>query len=115
MVRNLVEEPPSTARPQFIFNPFDDDNNCIGNASVTFSTRPSLPVSVSGNTLPNSHRVISLHCRSCMANPCRETTATTCGHVFCKRCITEKVASTSRCPACGEMTLLYMLFKMHLD
>ncbi|KAK0438901.1 hypothetical protein EV421DRAFT_924858 [Armillaria borealis] len=108
MVHNLIEESPRTAiaRPQFIFNPFDDDDNTCIEAPTTSGRRLSVPTRGSPP---------SLSCRHCFASPCRETTATMCGHVFCKGCITESVASTSRCPACGEMTLLYMLFKLHLN
>lgn len=118
MVRKLVdsEELPPTVRPQFVFNPFDDDyKNAFSdphrshNNLISSRDAPSLL----GCQPPS--RNLSVHCRSCLANPCHETTATTCGHIFCKRCITENIASTSRCPVCGEMTLLYMLFKLYLD
>src|SRR5262245_38804854 len=28
-----------------------------------------------------------LHCRRCHANPCKDLTATMCGHIFCNRCV----------------------------
>ncbi|KAK0232626.1 hypothetical protein IW262DRAFT_1487116 [Armillaria fumosa] len=111
MVHNLIEESPQAstttiARPQFVFNPFGDDDKTRIKALITSDKQLSV-LTCSG--------VPSLQCRHCFANPCHETTATMCGHVFCKRCITEIIASTSRCPACGEKTLLYMLFKLHLN
>ncbi|KAK0506728.1 hypothetical protein EDD18DRAFT_1325873 [Armillaria luteobubalina] len=62
MVHSLIGESPnasttSIARSKFVFSPFGDDDR----------------------VLP------SLQCRHCFANPCHETTATMCGHVFCKR------------------------------
>ncbi|KAK0192046.1 hypothetical protein F5146DRAFT_1189288 [Armillaria mellea] len=111
MVHNLVEESPqmsttTIAQPQFIFNPFDDDDKTCIKAPTASGSQLSVPTR---NSPP------SLRCRHCFANPCRETTAIMCGHVFCKGCITKSVASTSRCPVCGEMTLLYMLVKLHLN
>ncbi|KIJ14570.1 hypothetical protein PAXINDRAFT_100049 [Paxillus involutus ATCC 200175] len=56
-----------------------------------------------------------LHCRICLRDPCEEMTATICGHIFCKRCITQAVVAKSECPACKSATLLYCLFKLDLS
>ncbi|KAG9311707.1 hypothetical protein JVU11DRAFT_7945 [Chiua virens] len=57
----------------------------------------------------------SLHCRICFKDPCEEMTATICGHVFCKRCITQAIVAKSECPVCKSATLLYCLFKLDLS
>ncbi|KIK81504.1 hypothetical protein PAXRUDRAFT_832802 [Paxillus rubicundulus Ve08.2h10] len=56
-----------------------------------------------------------LHCRICLRDPCEDVTATICGHIFCKRCITQAVVAKSECPVCGSATLLYCLFKLDLS
>ncbi|KAG6379708.1 hypothetical protein JVT61DRAFT_10237 [Boletus reticuloceps] len=56
-----------------------------------------------------------LHCRICLRDPCEDMTATICGHLFCKRCITQAVVAKSECPVCGSATLLYCLFKLDLS
>ncbi|EIN08922.1 hypothetical protein PUNSTDRAFT_134096 [Punctularia strigosozonata HHB-11173 SS5] len=55
-----------------------------------------------------------LHCRLCLVDPCKEPTATFCGHIFCNSCITESIVSASKCPVCNVPTLLYCLFKLDL-
>lgn len=62
-----------------------------------------------------NHLMPALHCRICKANPCINITATFCGHVFCNRCITNRILSTPYCPVCDSATLLYMLFKLDLS
>ncbi|KAG2003460.1 hypothetical protein CC2G_004062 [Coprinopsis cinerea AmutBmut pab1-1] len=56
-----------------------------------------------------------LHCRECKSDPCDDTTATMCGHIFCNRCIVNAVIKTSRCPLCSTPTLLYCLFRLDLE
>ncbi|KAF9226372.1 hypothetical protein BS17DRAFT_777136 [Gyrodon lividus] len=56
-----------------------------------------------------------LHCRVCLREPCEETTATICGHIFCKRCITQAIVDKSECPVCNSTTLLYCLLKLDLS
>ncbi|KIJ61395.1 hypothetical protein HYDPIDRAFT_115850 [Hydnomerulius pinastri MD-312] len=46
-----------------------------------------------------------LHCMICQRDPCKGMTATTCGHIFCKNCITQAVAAKSECPVCESATL----------
>ncbi|KAF8546208.1 hypothetical protein OG21DRAFT_1210476 [Imleria badia] len=58
---------------------------------------------------------LRLHCRICRRDPCEDMTATICGHVFCKRCITQAVVAKSECPVCKSATLLYCLFKLDLS
>jgi len=56
-----------------------------------------------------------LHCRICLRDPCEDMTATICGHLFCKRCITQAIVAKSECPVCQSATLLYCLFKLDLS
>ncbi|KII91321.1 hypothetical protein PLICRDRAFT_38071 [Plicaturopsis crispa FD-325 SS-3] len=69
---------------------------------------------ISRETLPTP-KVSPLHCRICRKDPCIDTTATMCGHIFCSRCITDEIVSTSRCPVCSTTTLLYCLFRLDLS
>ncbi|KAG2137405.1 uncharacterized protein EDB93DRAFT_765057 [Suillus bovinus] len=54
----------------------------------------------------------ALYCRICLRDPCDDTTATMCGHVFCNRCIIDAVMARSACPVCTAPTLLYCLFRL---
>ncbi|KIJ63214.1 hypothetical protein HYDPIDRAFT_113824 [Hydnomerulius pinastri MD-312] len=56
-----------------------------------------------------------LHCRICQRDLCEDMTATICGHIFCKKCITQAVVAKSECPVCKSATLLYCLFKLDLS
>ncbi|KAH7928801.1 hypothetical protein BV22DRAFT_1030378 [Leucogyrophana mollusca] len=56
---------------------------------------------------------LRFHCRICHKDPCDDLTVTTCGHLFCYRCITTEVMAKSACPVCQKPTLLYCLF--HVD
>ncbi|KAI6121212.1 hypothetical protein F5141DRAFT_973116, partial [Pisolithus sp. B1] len=57
---------------------------------------------------------LRLHCRICSRDPCEDMTATICGHLFCKRCITQAIVAKSECPVCKSATLLYCLFRLDL-
>ncbi|KAJ7322900.1 hypothetical protein DFH08DRAFT_353123 [Mycena albidolilacea] len=57
---------------------------------------------------------VGVRCMVCRGR-CMEPTATMCGHVFCKNCITKRVVQTSACPRCDAPTLLYSIFRLHLD
>jgi len=59
---------------------------------------------------------LSLQCRMCDAPPTIDMrpTATMCGHVFCYKCITQRVMTTPSCPVCDGALLLYCLFKLDL-
>ncbi|KAJ7264860.1 hypothetical protein B0H12DRAFT_212016 [Mycena haematopus] len=61
--------------------------------------------------------VIPAACVRCLVckGRCIEPTATFCGHVFCNNCITQRIAKTAACPQCAKPTLLYCLFRLHLD
>lgn len=56
----------------------------------------------------------SFYCRICQVDPCREITATACGHVFCNACIVEEVRENARCPVCNAAVLLFALLKLDL-
>ncbi|KAL5504370.1 hypothetical protein ACEPAH_8444 [Sanghuangporus vaninii] len=56
-----------------------------------------------------------LRCRICQLDPCKEVTATFCGHIFCHECITREIMESSKCPVCSAPTLLYCLFKLDLS
>ncbi|KAL1944411.1 hypothetical protein VTO73DRAFT_2841 [Trametes versicolor] len=46
------------------------------------------------------------HCRSCFAEPCDEPVATICGHIFCRNCIVDEIATGMSCPACKKVFLV---------
>ncbi|KAL5486258.1 hypothetical protein ACEPAI_7304 [Sanghuangporus weigelae] len=56
-----------------------------------------------------------LRCRICQLDPCKEVTATFCGHIFCHECITREIMERSKCPVCSAPTLLYCLFNLDLS
>ncbi|KAG7097674.1 hypothetical protein E1B28_005000 [Marasmius oreades] len=56
-----------------------------------------------------------VYCRLCGRDPCDDCTATLCGHLYCRGCITEYVIKTPRCPTCSAPTLLYCLFRLDLS
>ncbi|KAL5525544.1 hypothetical protein ACEPAG_6880 [Sanghuangporus baumii] len=56
-----------------------------------------------------------LRCRICQLDPCKEVTATFCGHIFCHECITREIMERPKCPVCSAPTLLYCLFKLDLS
>ena len=55
------------------------------------------------------------YCRICQVDPCREITATACGHVFCNACIVEEVRENARCPVCNAAVLLFALLKLNVS
>ena len=55
------------------------------------------------------------YCRVCQVDPCREITATACGHVFCNACIVEEVRENARCPVCNAAVLLFALLKLDVS
>ncbi|KAH9990961.1 hypothetical protein BJV74DRAFT_836625, partial [Russula compacta] len=57
----------------------------------------------------------SFYCRVCQSDPCREITATACGHVFCNACIVEEVRENARCPVCNAAVLLFALLKLDIS
>ena len=57
----------------------------------------------------------SFYCRICQVDPCREITATACGHVFCNECIVEEVRENARCPVCNAAVLLFALLKLDVS
>ena len=61
-------------------------------------------------TIPEA--ISPFHCRVCQVDPCREITATACGHVFCNTCIVEEVRENARCPVCNAAVLLFALLKL---
>ena len=100
-------------------------------SETSIETPPSIRTAIS--TQQTTTGTLSLDCRMCEAPPTvtTEPTVTTCGHLFCSeyvsripdsvirrlillRCITQHVASTSRCPVCNSSLLLYCLFKLDL-
>ena len=55
------------------------------------------------------------YCRICGVDPCLETTATACGHLFCNACIIEEVRENARCPVCNAAVLLFALLKLDIS
>jgi hypothetical protein len=64
-------------------------------------------------TIPEA--IPSFYCRICQVDPCREITATACGHVFCNACIVEEVRENARCPVCNAAVLLFALLKLDVS
>ncbi|KAJ3926439.1 MAG: hypothetical protein NXY57DRAFT_1029010 [Lentinula lateritia] len=87
--------------------------------SSSISTLNSGPYSRSSTTesplSASTAAVVSLRCRLCTRDPCVNPTATMCGHIFCRDCITESVIVSPRCPVCEHALLLYCLFKLDLS
>ncbi|EIW77035.1 hypothetical protein CONPUDRAFT_146147 [Coniophora puteana RWD-64-598 SS2] len=82
--------------------------------SVSQCACESESVSVAETAPPAAGSRLSVHCRMCGRDPCEEVTATMCGHLFCKQCITEEVIAHSACPVCKHAVLLYCLFPIDL-
>ncbi|KAF9226369.1 hypothetical protein BS17DRAFT_543724 [Gyrodon lividus] len=80
---------------------------------VSTSATPSV-VTAELPTSSTSTDTYRLHCRICQQDPCEDMTATICGHIFCKKCITQAVVANSECPVCKSVTLLYYLFKLQV-
>ncbi|KAI0064891.1 hypothetical protein BV25DRAFT_1989632 [Artomyces pyxidatus] len=55
------------------------------------------------------------YCRICRADPCRNITATVCGHVFCYGCIVEELKRSASCPVCKSAVLLFTLLRLDLN
>jgi len=92
--------------------------NAVKRSEIVVKSSPSIQGSVDPRfkTAPHSADILPLHCRICYAPPTLTTqpTVTTCGHLFCFGCITQRVSSTSRCSVCNCPLLLYCLFKLDL-
>ncbi|KAF7348523.1 Myc-associated zinc finger [Mycena venus] len=56
-----------------------------------------------------------LPCMVCRGRCVDPTVTIGCGHVFCKKCVTKRIVEASACPKCAAPTLLYCLFRLHLD
>jgi len=76
-------------------------------------TSASSEMTPEGMFLPGAR--IGAHCRICQKDPSDELTATMCGHLFCKSCITEEIIARSACPVCKNAVLLYCLFRIDLS
>lgn len=78
-------------------------------------SRASLSLVTPVQAMPTNGGIQSkFHCRLCALDPCNETTATACGHIFCNRCIVEEVRRNARCPICHAVILLFALLKLDL-
>ncbi|KAI0064882.1 hypothetical protein BV25DRAFT_199260 [Artomyces pyxidatus] len=75
---------------------------------------PPREIGTETTTGDNAKLVSYIYCRHCRRDPCRQPTATMCGHIFCHSCISTEVAKTSRCPVCEAPTLLYSLFRLQV-
>ncbi|KAI0320483.1 hypothetical protein OF83DRAFT_1169271 [Amylostereum chailletii] len=53
-------------------------------------------------------------CRVCRVDPCKDITATVCGHLFCHGCIETEVRQNARCPVCNAAVLLFALLRLDL-
>ncbi|KAI0263097.1 hypothetical protein BC834DRAFT_889105 [Gloeopeniophorella convolvens] len=77
------------------------------------SARPIEPP-LEADRVPSERFVSHIYCRMCRRDPCRQPTATMCGHIFCHQCISSEVVKTSRCPVCEAPSLLYSIFRLHI-
>ncbi|OCH87139.1 hypothetical protein OBBRIDRAFT_176561 [Obba rivulosa] len=57
-------------------------------------------------TAPTTPKQSIWHCSICQQTPCREPTATMCGHVFCHDCIITELATNHQCPVCKKLMLV---------
>ncbi|TFK85218.1 hypothetical protein K466DRAFT_198949 [Polyporus arcularius HHB13444] len=48
----------------------------------------------------------SWHCRACHRDPCENTVAAFCGHIFCSSCLIQILRTDMCCSACGQVFLL---------
>jgi len=101
-----------------------DAGSELSNASVpsdsALTPSPSIGSAESEITSPRAANTraklrLGMHCRICQKDPSEELTATMCGHLFCKSCITEEVITRSACPVCNNAVLLYHLFRIDLS
>ena len=71
--------------------------------------------STSSSPSSDEETILPFKCRICHKTPPRnDVSATFCGHVFCRPCITDEVMARSKCPVCSSPTLLYCIFKLDL-
>eukprot|EP00262_Sarcandra_glabra_P003320 TRINITY_DN13986_c0_g2_i1.p1 TRINITY_DN13986_c0_g2~~TRINITY_DN13986_c0_g2_i1.p1 ORF type:complete len:169 (-),score=19.42 TRINITY_DN13986_c0_g2_i1:238-744(-) len=63
----------------------------------------------------SSNRLVEmkLRCAICM-DTMREETSTTCGHVFCKPCITSAIRVQKKCPTCREKLSMTSIHRIYL-
>ncbi|OCH87132.1 hypothetical protein OBBRIDRAFT_782106 [Obba rivulosa] len=63
------------------------------------------------STAPTTPKQVMWHCRICLQDPCREPTATLCGHIFCHECIVKELSRNYQCPVCKRV----MLVRLHVE
>ncbi|KAG2146286.1 hypothetical protein DEU56DRAFT_787306 [Suillus clintonianus] len=92
--------------------PSSATSSCVHLPSVVTSLddRAEVPPADS----PSTNGPSPLYCRICLRDPCDDSTATMCGHIFCNRCIIDAVMARSACPVCNAPTLLYCLFRLDI-
>jgi len=94
-----------------------------GDSLPLIADRRVLPPSSISPSVARAHRALTrsgvlhspFYCRVCQTDPCREITATVCGHLFCNTCIIEEVRENSRCPVCNAAVLLFALLKLDIS
>uniref|UniRef100_A0A0D6R8X5 RING-type domain-containing protein n=1 Tax=Araucaria cunninghamii TaxID=56994 RepID=A0A0D6R8X5_ARACU len=57
---------------------------------------------------------MKLSCAICMETM-KEETSTTCGHVFCKKCITSAIQAQKKCPACRRKLTLSKIHRIYIS
>ncbi|KAI0748690.1 hypothetical protein C8Q80DRAFT_753419 [Daedaleopsis nitida] len=85
-------------------------DGCRANSGVPLRTHPRRGPTVHPETGTSSDAPprASFHCRLCFQDPCFEPVTTVCGHLFCRGCIIQELATNMRCPVC-ERTFLVTL------
>ncbi|KAJ7253689.1 hypothetical protein B0H12DRAFT_576556 [Mycena haematopus] len=114
------EQSAKTISPQSSKSSF---SSFVGPAGGSYGTTSGTirPITSMGNlnqiAASKESVIIPEACVRCMycKGRCIDPTATMCGHVFCKNCITKRVQEVSECPKCAAPTLLYCLFRLHLE
>jgi Zinc finger, C3HC4 type (RING finger) len=94
-----------------------------GDSLPLIADRRVLPPSSISPSVARAQRAITksgafrspFYCRVCQTDPCREITATVCGHLFCNACIMEEVRENARCPVCNAAVLLFALLKLDIS
>ncbi|KAJ8634008.1 hypothetical protein MRB53_027344 [Persea americana] len=87
--------------PVTTINFFDDGSEQQSlQAWKSFKQRKLNSQTSSSHCLPDGKEV-KLRCNICM-DTMKEETSTTCGHIFCKQCITDAIRVQKRCPTCRE-------------
>ncbi|KAI0351473.1 hypothetical protein OH77DRAFT_1429527 [Trametes cingulata] len=74
--------------------------------STTARSVQTSPQGIAGVHTPPRPKAPSWHCRACMRDSCQDPTAAICGHIFCRQCFIQELATRGACPVCQKVFLL---------